>query len=604
MTRLQNNYRKIQNVELEDAEYSRENDINVGVITFAVTSVVLILVAIFFIKTYASQKQEVLETLNSESAFLETFCRETFDHNLYVLKLMGGLIKDNPEDLSYIDRMLKHYSSSADIQELFAWKEFIWIDKYQKYKVSSKSGIMLYPSSIDKEYINMSKDQPGRVLYWTNIKNNHSGIPLIYTLIGLADKNGEYIGSLAISYDIRALNSHLTRHKGRDYTNFILFDENYRIIMQSKPVIRDISVHATKMANANPNKILNSDIESFLHTIGSDLDDGKAISYIDMLNGTNYHIKKIKGEHFILLINIDKNEIQETIFHSIVMKFLEISIFASMFFVLIIAIYKRETWLRAKAEKAYQVALMATKAKSDFLAFTAHEIRSPLGFIMTGSELMCKKMLGPISQEYLNYLEGIHKSAEIILEFINDILDEEHIIAGNFKIVETQHNITEIIDTAIKQNMARYANRNINIIQDVDKKLPLLVCDARRILQVINNLLSNSIKYSQGEAEVIISTKMRNGELFIKIRDHGIGMTEAEIKVALTKYGTVYKAPFSLIESYGLGLAIVKLLLDAHEASFCVESEVNVGTTVTIIFPKYKLINPKKTTTPRQDHEA
>jgi signal transduction histidine kinase len=597
MTRLQNNYRKIQNIDLEDAEYSPENDINVGVITFVVTAVVLILVVIFFIKTYSAQKQELITTLKSENVFLETFCRETLDHNLYILSLIGGSIKLHHEDLESIYDILKHYSSSLNVQELFAWKEFIWIDHNHRPRVSSKHGILQNAKIVDKEYINMSPKEMGKAIYWKYLSDTPSESPLIFTLMGLSNKAGEYIGSIAIRYDIRELNSHLVRHKEHDYTNFVLFDKNYRVVMQSRQSITGI--------NIKDGKIFDSDMENLLHVVG-DADDGKPISYIDMASGTNYYIKKIAGKDFILLLSIDKNEIRDTIFRSIVMKFLEISIFASMFLVLIIAIYKRETWLRSRAEKAYQVAVMATNAKSDFLAFTAHEIRSPLGFIMTGSELMRKKMLGPISKEYLDYLEGIHKSAAIILDFINDILDEEHIIAGNFRIVETPQNILEIIDAAIKQNLARYVNRKINITQDIDKDLPLLNCDALRILQVINNLLSNSIKYSPApnDANVTISVKIRNGELVLKIRDQGKGMEESAMKIALTKYGRVYDEAVSLTEGYGLGLAIVKLLLDAHEASFCVESEVKIGTIVTIIFPSYKLVYPNKNTEAEQINDA
>lgn len=116
------------------------------------------------------------------------------------------------------------------------------------------------------------------------------------------------------------------------------------------------------------------------------------------------------------------------------------------------------------------------------------------------------------------------------------------------------------------------------------------MCDARRIFQVVSNLLSNSIKYSTTEAKIDIIARISRQEVVLEIRDYGVGMTEDEVKIALTKYGTVQKTPLNLMESYGLGLAIVKLLLDAHEASFSVESAVNVGTKVTIIFPEYKLV--------------
>jgi signal transduction histidine kinase len=81
-------------------------------------------------------------------------------------------------------------------------------------------------------------------------------------------------------------------------------------------------------------------------------------------------------------------------------------------------------------------------------------------------------------------------------------------------------------------------------------------------------------------------------------------MEESAMKIALTKYGRVYDEAVSLTEGYGLGLAIVKLLLDAHEASFCVESEVKIGTTITIIFPNYKLVYPNKKTETEKLNDA
>ena len=572
-----------KNIELSDVEYSQETDINVRVIALAVTAVVLILVAIFFIKTYASQKQDLVRTIRSESTILEIALKDTFSKTQYIMgSLTDSIVKDH-KDTKHVADKLKIYEVNNKKFNLLPWNELIWLDELQRPIASSNNGKISGNIPISRESLLYSKRKAGKVIYWADLSREYSDFPLLYTIMSVRDNEGKFIGTLAISYNANELNKNLSRYKRHNATNFVILDRSYRIIMQSKPALNGIGIKHDKV-NA----------ENLIKTISVSDPNNIPTSYIDMLNGANYFIKQIEGEPFILLTNFDTNEVRKMIFNSVVMKFLEISIFASMFILLIVAIYKRETWLRSKAEKAYEFAIRATEAKSDFLAFTAHEIRSPLGFIMTGSEIMCKKMLGPISDKYLEYLQGIHKSAKLILEFISDILDEEHIIAGNFKIVESQVDLKDIIDEAISQNKSRYAHKNITINKDIQKKLPKITCDSRRILQVINNLVSNSIKYSRDDPTVDISAKVVRNELVLKIEDHGIGMSEDEIKVALTKYGTVHKAPLSLIESYGLGLAIVKLLLDAHEASFSVESKVNVGTIVTIIFPQYNLESTKE----------
>ncbi len=142
-----------------------------------------------------------------------------------------------------------------------------------------------------------------------------------------------------------------------------------------------------------------------------------------------------------MIINIDNNFIKNNIVQNLTKRFLEVGFLAGVCFIIIIAIYKRETSLRTKAEQATILANNATKAKTDFLAFTAHEIRFPLSFIVTGSEIMSKQLFGKIPAEYTKYVEGIHSNAQIILDFITDILDENQIIEGQFKIVNSLNKI-------------------------------------------------------------------------------------------------------------------------------------------------------------------
>lgn len=570
----------MQDSELEDISYSMDYDINIRIMAFAVVTVVLIVVMIFFINTYATNTQQVRQMLSSETQLLETFCKDTFNRNLYIMNLLSGRIKQAPDNPDHIYVILQNYENSGDIHSLFGWKEIIWLDENLIPSVSSKRGVLSGAKAMHAQYTKISKKEPGRVFYGTDMSKTQ---PLMYSVMGVKDRHDQYIGSILVSYDINVWNEQLSNHRKHDYTNFVLIDRNHRIILQSKQIITGVGIE-----NGH---IVNEITKGVVDKISTKRDDGKETSYLDMVNGVNYFIKKINQEPFLLLVNIDHNEIKTTIFHSVIMKFLEISIFASFFLLMIVSIYRRETWLRSKAENASKIALRATTAKSDFLAFTAHEVRSPLGFILTGSEIMQQNMLGPLPEAYKEYADGIHRNASLILEFITDILDEEHIMSGNFKVVSTTNDINAIVDTAIVNSLARYNTRNVKIIKKIsDEPLPQLICDNRRILQVVNNLISNAIKYSEDNTIVEVRIYTADDGLVLEIQDQGIGMTDDEIKIAFTKYGTVRKEHFNFIESYGLGLPIVKLLLDAHDAKLKVHSEINVGTTISVTFPKNKLV--------------
>ena len=117
------------------------------------------------------------------------------------------------------------------------------------------------------------------------------------------------------------------------------------------------------------------------------------------------------------------------------------------------------------------------------------------------------------------------------------------------------------------------------------------MCDERRILQALNNIISNAIKYSNDPAQIDIRAQILNKEFKIIIEDKGIGMSPYDIDIALTKYGTIKKRKYNHIDSYGLGLVIVKKLMEAHDGRLDIESAVNVGSKITLSFPQYKIVS-------------
>jgi signal transduction histidine kinase len=310
--------------------------------------------------------------------------------------------------------------------------------------------------------------------------------------------------------------------------------------------------------------------------------------WAEIVTGENVALKKFIDNLFIQ-IQLDRNFIKGKIYKNFLSRFLEISSFSLFFLVLIILIIKKDRERNIQAEKLKENAIKANKAKSDFLAYTAHEIRSPLSFILTGTEMIKSGLFGPIPDKCYEYIEGINLNAKSILNFIIEILDEDRIVQNKFLLNMGYHDISKIIRDVIKHNKIKFYSKNVDILADFQEDLPALYCDEKKIYQAINNLVINSCKYSKEDISIYIKAFIDKRKLFIIIQDNGIGMDEKELELAMKKYEftSLRKDP----DSYGLGLSIVKLLLDAHEAEFYINSKKNLGTSVTIVFNQKLLEN-------------
>ena len=356
------------------------------------------------------------------------------------------------------------------------------------------------------------------------------------------------------------------------------------IIAQSNSLIANLLTHDAKFIDKIKSELVN------LHHSNADPKHA-VLSHLDMMNGLNYYVTGIKNFPFILIVNIDNNEIREDILNEMLKPVLVLVICSILSLSIIIFIYKRETTLRARSEIATLIANNATEAKTNFLAFTAHEIRSPLGFIITGSEIMMKELMGDIPPSYQKYVQGINQKAREILYFITDILDENQILAGKFRVKNELHAISEIIEEARSSVLANFDHRKVSINADLPEVLPLLLCDKGRMVQIFNNLLSNSIKYSEDNTTIEIKAIVEESELILSVRDQGYGIDDDKIPLILSSYGSAReKQKFYSNNSYGLGLSIVTMLIEAHEAEMRISSVKDKGTTIKIIFPKYKLV--------------
>ena len=251
-------------------------------------------------------------------------------------------------------------------------------------------------------------------------------------------------------------------------------------------------------------------------------------------------------------------------------------------------------WKKAEEEllSARRMAEKASSHKSDFLAKISHEIRTPLNAIIGFSEVMMEERFGPIgNQRYKDYLRDIHLSGGHVLSLINDLLDLSKIEAGKLELNFASVDLNAVVQQCVAI-MQPQANREKVIIRSsLAHHLPNVVADDRSIRQVVLNLLTNSVKFTPPGGQVIISTAFSDqGEAVLRVRDTGIGMTEAEIKVALEPFRQITTSQTEQTKGTGLGLPLTKALVEANRASFGISSHPGQGTMVEIVFPATRVL--------------
>lgn len=250
-------------------------------------------------------------------------------------------------------------------------------------------------------------------------------------------------------------------------------------------------------------------------------------------------------------------------------------------------------WKRTEAElrEAKDAAEQASKQKSEFLAKISHELRTPLNAILGFSEVMRMERFGEIrNDKYRGYVNDIHSSGAHLLSLINDLLDLSKVEAGKLELNFTSVALPDVVDQAIKMVQEQATAARVILRRTMPGDLPNVVADQRSMSQVMLNLLSNAIKFTEPGGQVIISAQLtKAGELKLRVKDTGLGMTDAEIKEALEPFRRITTDGRN-VPGTGLGLPLTKALAEANRAQFDISSEPRKGTLVEITFPTTRVL--------------
>lgn len=239
-------------------------------------------------------------------------------------------------------------------------------------------------------------------------------------------------------------------------------------------------------------------------------------------------------------------------------------------------------------EKAREHAEAANIAKSQFLANISHELRTPLNAIIGFSTMVREQQFGPIGDlKYVEYARDIHDSGKHLLDIINDILDLSHAESGKLSVRFEQLALPKIIEKTLNIVAGQAHERKIDIYTDIPERLPKIIGDRVRLVQILLNVLNNAIKFTEPGGHVILRVGVEPGKegtyyFTIQIEDNGIGMSPEEIRKAFTNFNQADAGLNRKYEGAGLGLPLTRKLVELHHGRIVIESEKGVGTKVNI----------------------
>jgi len=240
----------------------------------------------------------------------------------------------------------------------------------------------------------------------------------------------------------------------------------------------------------------------------------------------------------------------------------------------------------AELLKTRDEAESASRAKSQFLANMSHELRTPLNAVIGFSEILNRELFGALGEErYRDYARLIHESGEHLLHMVNDILDMSKIEAGKFKIVKEPFNVGALVKSCCDIMRHTAEQRSLSLIVDIEPGIPELPADKRACKQMLLNVISNAIKFTDPGGWVRVSAKVAGRNVALSVVDNGIGIADVD----LPKLGNPFvQANNSYDRSYdgaGLGLSVVKGLAKLHGGKLELVSTLGAGTTATIVLP-------------------
>ncbi len=247
-----------------------------------------------------------------------------------------------------------------------------------------------------------------------------------------------------------------------------------------------------------------------------------------------------------------------------------------------------------KAEHAARIeAELASKVKSEFISNMSHELRTPLNTVIGFSKLLMEQDRRHLpDNEIVEYANLVNDAASHLLSVINDVLDISKIQSGRYTLDSREVALSEVLLSCLASLQQQANEAHVTLDKEIAPALGPIRGDPVKLRQIFTNLFGNAIKFSRaGGAVAVRATRTEEGGVYVQIHDAGVGMTEEELKIALTPFGQVDGGRARWREGAGLGLPIAKALIELHGGQIEIRSVKDEGTTVIVSLPPRHLVN-------------
>ncbi len=217
------------------------------------------------------------------------------------------------------------------------------------------------------------------------------------------------------------------------------------------------------------------------------------------------------------------------------------------------------------------------KLKNQFLGMAAHDLRNPIASIIMYSDFVLESDDYSMSDELRKIIEVIKTSSEFMLRLLEELLDVVKIESGKLQLNYEKVHLEDFLKKNIEINALLASKKEIKLVLNIPQPLPEITIDPIKIEQVLNNLISNAIKYSHKKTTVTVSAFSTDQHVLISVRDEGQGIPENELQKVFKPFSQISVKGTAGEKSTGLGLSIVKRIVAGHLGRLWVESELGKG---------------------------
>lgn len=222
--------------------------------------------------------------------------------------------------------------------------------------------------------------------------------------------------------------------------------------------------------------------------------------------------------------------------------------------------------------------------KSQFISTVSHELRTPMTAIREAVIIVQDEIAGKLNKDQKHFLDIAKRNIDRLARLIDDVLDFQKLNACKMKFNLQENNIAAVVEEAYTTMQPHAAKTKVDLAMELENNLPTGVFDSDRIMQVLTNLISNALKFTPEGGRVLLAVHRREEQLVIKVSDTGYGIPKEDLPKLFNRFFRVQR-PGKEIKGTGLGLAIISKIVTGHGGRIEVESELEKGTTFTVLLP-------------------